>query len=150
MFRNKQFLIYAAALAALFLLLRWMDYRLLIVDHAFEICMGALAVIFTLLGIWIALKLARPEIETIVIEKQVFINQPQAIDTAAIDKLNLSKREVEVLNLMARGMSNQEISETLFVSLNTVKTHASKLFEKMEVKRRTQAVELAKRLGIVI
>ena len=149
MFRNKQFFIYAAALAALFLLLRWMDYRLLVIDHAFEVYMGVLAVVFTLLGIWIALKLARPKVEIVVVEKQVFINAPEAINTTAIDKLNLSKRELEVLTLMSRGMSNQEISEALFVSLNTVKTHTSRLFEKMEVKRRTQAVDLAKRLGII-
>jgi NarL family two-component system response regulator LiaR len=149
MFRNKQFLLYAAALAAIFLLLRWMDYRLLIVDHAFEVYMGLLALLFTLLGIWIALKLARPKIKTVVVEKQVFVTAPEVVNTAAIDKLNLSKRELEVLTLMSRGLSNQEISEVLFVSLNTVKTHTSRLFEKMEVKRRTQAVDLAKKLGII-
>ena len=195
MFRNKQFILYAVALAAIFLLLRWMDYRLLLIDHAFEIYMGVLAVIFTLLGIWIALKLARPK--TVVVEKQVFVSAPvetngerstqsfsrpvvpvantvekqnaahppkadieelaerntdqedAVINTRKVEALNLSKRELEVLELMSRGLSNQEISDQLFVSLNTVKTHTSKLFEKMEVRRRTQAVDLGRRLGMI-
>jgi NarL family two-component system response regulator LiaR len=66
-----------------------------------------------------------------------------------LTRLNLSRRELEVLELMAEGLSNQEISTRLFVSLNTIKTHSSNLFDKMEVKRRTQAVEMAKRLCII-
>jgi ATP/maltotriose-dependent transcriptional regulator MalT len=64
-------------------------------------------------------------------------------------KLGLSNREIEVLQLMAAGLSNQEIANQLYVSLNTVKTHSAKLFEKMDVKRRTQAIEKAKRLQII-
>lgn len=151
MFKNKQFLLYAAALAAICLLLKWMEYRFLIVDHAFDIYMGVIAVIFTLLGIWIALKLARPKVEQVIVEKTVFITEQQqtVANEAEREKLKLSRRELEVLQLMAEGLSNQEISERLFVSLNTVKTHTSKVFEKMEVKRRTQAVDLAKKLGVI-
>ena len=61
----------------------------------------------------------------------------------------ISKRELEVLTLMAKGLSNQEIATSLFVSLNTVKTHSAKLFEKLEVKRRTQAIETAKKLQLL-
>ena len=67
----------------------------------------------------------------------------------AIETLGLSKREIEVLQLMAEGNSNQEIAAHLFVSLATIKTHISNLFEKMEVKRRTQAIEKAKRLALI-
>jgi ATP/maltotriose-dependent transcriptional regulator MalT len=101
------------------------------------------------LGIWLALKLTKPK--TVVVEKPVYINNgPEfTINQTELDKLGLSKRELEVLQLMAEGLSNQEISERLFVSLNTIKTHSAKVFEKMEVKRRTQAVEMGKRLCII-
>ena len=109
--------------------------------------MGVLALFFTALGIWLALKITKSK--NVVIEKPTYINNA-AIDLEEIARLNLSKRELEVLQLMAAGLSNQEISDKLFVSLNTIKTHSSKLFEKMEVKRRTQAIEMAKRLGIIV
>ena len=86
------------------------------------------------------------------VEKHVYIGNTSdefAINQNELDRLNLSKRELEVLQLMADGLSNQEISDRLFVSLNTIKTHSAKLFEKMEVKRRTQAVEMAKRLCLI-
>ena len=98
-----------------------------------------------------ALKLTKPKIETLIVEKEVY--KAPSIDFVAnqveIAKLNLSTRELEVLTLMAQGLSNQEIAERLFVSLNTIKTHSSKIFEKMDVKRRTQAVEMGQRIGIL-
>lgn len=149
--KNKQTLLYGAALAVLLFLLKWLEFRLIIVDHAFEAYMTVIAVFFTALGIWLALKLTRPKIQTVVIEKPVYTdNAPVfSINQHELTRLNLSKRELEVLQLMAAGLSNQEISTRLFVSLNTVKTHSSRLFEKMEVKRRTQAIEMAKRLCII-
>ena len=72
------------------------------------------------------------------------------INEAERTKLGLSNREMEVLSLMAKGLSNQEIADQLYLSLNTIKTHSSKLFEKMEVKRRTQAIEKAKRLQLIV
>ena len=149
--KNKQVILYGVALAALLVLLKWLEFKLIIVDNAFELYVGAIAVFFTTLGIWLALKLTKPKVETIVVEKSVYkgtipdfkINQEE------VSKLNLSSRELDVLQLMAQGLSNQEIAERLFVSLNTIKTHSSKIFEKMEVKRRTQAVEMAQRLGII-
>ncbi|MGF7076121.1 response regulator transcription factor [Mucilaginibacter sp. 3215] len=147
--KNKHTILYAVALALLLFLLKWLELKLIIVDNAYEIYMGAIAVFFTVLGIWLALKLTKPK--TVVVEKQVYINNgPEfTINQPELDKLGLSKRELEVLQLMAEGLSNQEISERLFVSLNTIKTHSAKVFEKMEVKRRTQAVEMAKRLCII-
>ncbi|NVM63961.1 DNA-binding CsgD family transcriptional regulator [Mucilaginibacter sp. SG538B] len=147
--KNKHTILYAVALALLLFLLKWLELKLIIVDNAYEIYMGAIAVFFTVLGIWLALKLTKPK--TVVVEKQVYINNgPEfTINQTELDKLGLSKRELEVLQLMAEGLSNQEISERLFVSLNTIKTHSAKVFEKMEVKRRTQAVEMGKRLSII-
>lgn len=147
--KNKHTILYAVALALLLFLLKWLELKLIIVDNAYEIYMGALAVFFTVLGIWLALKLTKPK--TVVVEKQVYVNNgPEfIINQTEVEKLGLSKRELDVLQLMAEGLSNQEISERLFVSLNTIKTHSAKVFEKMEVKRRTQAVEMGKRLSII-
>src|SRR6202008_734819 len=106
---------------------------------------GAIALIFTALGIWLAKKLATPK--TIVIEKEVIVTKPAAgvvPDEKILSKWGISKREWEVLSLMSEGLSNQEIAERLFVSLNTIKTHSSNLFEKLDVERRTQDVEKEK------
>jgi two-component system, NarL family, response regulator LiaR len=111
---------------------------------------GAIAIIFTSLGIWLALKLTKPK--TIIIEKEVFVDKPVAgfvPGEKTLQQSGISKREWEVLAAMAEGLSNQEIADRLFVSLNTIKTHSSNLFEKMDVKRRTQAIEKGKRTGLL-
>lgn len=150
---NKGILIYGASLALLLFLLKWLELKFVIYDHAFEIYAAAIAVIFTGLGIWLALKLSKPKVkvETVVVEKEVFITSPGefVFNEKEMANLGLSKRELEVLQLMAEGLSNDEIASRLFVSLNTIKTHTSKLFEKLDVKRRTQAVEKAKRLSLI-
>lgn len=149
---NKHTILYGLSLAGLLFLLKWLELRLIIIDHAFEIYIGAIAIIFTLLGIWLALKLARPGIKTVVVEKEVLIHDPRAASVpndAQLARLGLSQRELEVLRLMAEGLSNQEIAGRLFLSPNTIKTHSSRLFEKLEVKRRTQAVDKAKKLSII-
>src|ERR1022692_2015941 len=149
--KNKVVLGYGIALAVLLFLLKWLELRFVIYDHALEIYIGAIALMFTLLGIWLALKLARPKVETVIIEKTVYPDNSQgfAINEAALAALGLSKRELEVLALMAEGLSNDEIARRLFVSLNTIKTHSSRLFEKLDVSRRTQAIEKAKRLRLI-
>lgn len=149
--KNKLTLLYGASLALLLVLLKWLELRFVVIDHAFEIYVGAIAVIFTALGIWLALKLTKPKVKTVVVEKEVYVNNPEGFtpNEREIEKLGLSKRELEVLQGMARGLSNQEIAAQLFLSLPTIKTHAAKLFEKLDVKRRTQAVEKARQLGII-
>src|SRR5690606_4161307 len=149
--RNKNIILYGSSLALLLLLLRWLELRFLVLNHALDIYIGAIALIFTGLGIWLALKLAKPKTQTIIVEKEVYIKPEEefVLNEAELEKLAISKRELEVLELMAKGMSNQEIAERLFVSLNTIKTHSGKIFEKLDVKRRTQAVEKAKRLSII-
>jgi ATP/maltotriose-dependent transcriptional regulator MalT len=138
-------------LALLLFLLKWLELRFIIYDHSFEIYIGLIAVIFTALGIWLALKLSKPKIETVVVEKEVYVNSNDDFvpDTSLISQLELTKRELEILSLLAQGHSNQEIAATIFVSLSTVKTHLQNLFEKLEVKRRTQAIEKAKRLHLI-
>lgn len=144
----KTVLLYGIALAVLLFLLRLMEIRFVLIDHAMELYVGAIALLFTGLGIWLALKLANPK--TIVVEKEVIIRTTEFIrDEQALERSGLSKRELEVLELMSEGLSNQEIAARLFVSLNTIKTHSSNVFEKLDVKRRTQAVEQGKRLGII-
>lgn len=149
--RNKENVLYGISLAVLLFLLKWLEFRFVIVDHALEIYIGVIALLFTGLGIWLALKLARPKVETVVIEKEVIVERSPVftLNEKALETLQLSKRELEVLQLMAEGLSNQEIADRLFLSLNTIKTHSLRLFSKMDVERRTQAIEKAKRLNII-
>jgi ATP/maltotriose-dependent transcriptional regulator MalT len=123
----------------------------MIYDHAFEIYIGIIAVIFTALGIWLALKLSKPKIKTIVVEKEIIVKQSSdfTINELELKKLNLSNREYEILQLVAKGLSNEEIAKQLFLSLSTIKTHNQNLFSKLEVKSRTQAIDKAKRLQII-
>jgi NarL family two-component system response regulator LiaR len=147
--KNKQNILYGVSLAGLLLLLKWLEWRFVIIDHAFEIYVSAIAILFTGLGIWLARKLITPKVKTVVVEKQVFTGPVFVLNEAGLNNLRLSNRELEVLQLMADGLSNQQIAERLFVSLNTIKTHTSNLFLKLEVERRTQAIEKAKRLSLI-
>lgn len=148
--KYRELLIYAIALALMLFLLKSLEVRFLVFSHSFELYIGAIAILFTSLGIWLALKLTKPKKEMVFIEKEVYVANPAfVLNEAELNKMGISKRELEVLQLMARGLSNQEIASNLFVSMNTVKTHTSNLFEKLDVKRRTQAVERAKRLNII-
>ena len=147
--KYQQFILYSICLAVLILLIKWLEVRFLIIQPRLEVYAGAIAFIFTVLGIWLALKLNRPKVEMRVVEKEVYLGLDFVFNEAAFLQLGLSRRELDVLQLMADGLSNQEIADRLFVSLNTIKTHVSRLFEKLEVKRRTQAIEVAKKKGII-
>jgi len=149
--KNRAIILYSISLAFLLFILKWLELRFIIFDHSFEIYIGFIAIIFTGLGIWLALKLSKPKIRTVVVEKEVIVtrNENFVLNTSMIDELDLSKRELEILGLLAEGLSNQEIAARLFVSLSTVKTHLQNLFQKLDVKRRTQAIEKAKRLGLI-
>jgi len=153
--KHKTTIVYSISLAFLLFLLKWLELRFLIFDHSFEIYTGSIAVIFTALGIWLALKLTKPKpqdrVQTVVVEKEVYVtrNENFVLNTSLISQLELSKRELEILNLMAKGYSNDEIAAKIFVSVSTVKTHNQNLFEKLDVKRRIQAVEKARRLNLI-
>lgn len=148
---HKATIFYSICLALLLFLLKWLELRFIIFDYSLEIYIGAIAFIFTALGIWLALKLSKPKIETVVVKKEVYIsrNENFVLNKSLVTKLELSNRELEILGLMAEGNSNQEIANRLFVSLSTVKTHNQNLFEKLDVKRRTQAVEKAKKVNLI-
>jgi DNA-binding CsgD family transcriptional regulator len=153
--KNKQVFIYAASLVVLLLFLQVLQYKLVLLKHSYEFYILCIALVFTGLGIWLALKLMKPKtrIETVIIEKPVLMNELTEADLLQIEQqkqhLGLSNRELEVLQLMAQGLSNQEIAERLFLSLPTIKTHSSNLFFKLDVKRRTQAIEKARQLGLI-
>ena len=149
--KHKTILLYGISLALLLFLLRWLELRFIIFDHAVEIYIGAIAVIFTALGIWLALKLTKPKIERVVVEKEIYIEKGRefVFNEAEFTRLGISKRELEVLQLMAEGLSNAEIAGRLYVSLNTIKTHASNIFFKLDADRRTHAIEKAKSLCLI-
>ena len=144
-----QNILYGLSLALLLFLMKWLEWHFIIINHAFEIYAGGIALIFTGLGIWLAIKLTTPKVKTVIVEKQVYSNGEFILNQAELNRLRLSTRELEVLQLIADGLSNQQIAEKLFVSLNTIKTHTQNLFLKMEVERRTQDIEKAKRLGLI-
>ncbi|MBK8698111.1 MAG: response regulator transcription factor [Saprospiraceae bacterium] len=141
--------LYGISLAALLLLMRWLEFRFMIHDHSTELYIGLIALMFTGLGIWLAVKLATPKVKEVVVERITYV-ETREIDVSQIEKTGLTKRELEILNLMAGGKSNQEIAETIFISLSTVKTHVASIFAKLDVKRRTQAIEKAKSLQIIL
>lgn len=148
--RNKQIIIYGISLALLLFLLKWLELRFIIADHSMEIYIGCIALLFTGLGIWLAIKLMKPKTETLIVEKEVIVSRGNfTFNEKAFERSGLSKRELEVLQLMSDGYSNAEIADRLFVSLNTIKTHSSNIFLKLDAKRRTQAVEIAKKLSLI-
>lgn len=149
--KHKTTILYGLCLALLLFVLRWLELRYLVFNLKLELLVAAIATVFMGLGIWLTLKLVKPKKETIVFEKEVYITTEKefVLNGMLLEMLNISPRELEVLQLMAEGLSNAEIAERLFVSVNTVKTHTSKLFEKLEVKRRTQAVEFGKRYNLI-
>lgn len=122
------------------------EYQFLIRTHIFEIYGGLIALLFTGLGIWAGFKLTQKKAKatTFVSEKTT-----TEYDESKFKAFNISKREYEVLELMTEGLSNQEIADRLFVSLNTIKTHSARLFEKLEVNSRVKAINKAKELGII-
>jgi NarL family two-component system response regulator LiaR len=132
---------YGLAMAALLGILKYIEYQYFIRDIPLEFYIGFIAITFTALGIWAGLRLTRPKI----VDNSI----PFSINKANLEKLGISKREYEVLELISQGLSNQEIAEKLFVSTSTVKTHASNIFSKLDASRRTQAVQRAKELRLI-
>lgn len=147
--KHKTLIYYAVAMAIVTFILQWLELRLIVFRNSFQIYAGLIAVIFTALGVWLAVKLTRVKTETIIVEKEIPAQKEFVFNQVECDKRNISKRELEVLQLMATGLSNAEIAEKLFVSANTIKTHAANIFEKLEAKRRIQAVEHGKQLGLI-
>ena len=148
---KRTIIIYGLVGGVLVAALKLVEYRFLVVEHSLEIYGGIVALIFAALGIWLGLKLTRPKERLIIKEVPVPVRVPEpfSVDQGALDRLGITPREYEILGLIAEGLSNREIAERLFVSENTVKTHSSRLFDKLNAKRRTQAVQLAKEAGLI-
>ena len=144
---KKTILLYGILGGLLIVALRLVEYRFLVLEHSLEIYGGIIALIFAALGIWLGLKLTRTR-ETVVV-REVPVAGPFTRNEERLEELGITPRELEILEAMAAGMSNREIGERLFVSENTVKTHAARLFDKLSAQRRTQAVQRAKEAGII-
>ncbi|HVN19666.1 MAG TPA: response regulator transcription factor [Dongiaceae bacterium] len=141
----REILLYGTCCGVLITLLRLTEYRFLVVEHSLEIYGGLVAAIFSALGIWLGLTLTRRKDEA---AKPVSVG-PFAADAQRVSELGITPRELEILGLIADGLSNREIAARLFVSENTVKTHSSRIFDKLGARRRTQAVQLGKQARLI-
>jgi DNA-binding CsgD family transcriptional regulator len=173
---KRTILLYGALGGLLIVGLKLAEYRFLVVEHSLEIYGGIVALAFSALGIWLGLKMTgrREKIVTkevsvpvpfevrveVPVEVRVEVPverrapaplapPPFEVDRARLDAFGITPRELEILVLIAEGLSNREIAARLFVSENTVKTHSSRLFEKLDARRRTQAVQIAKAAGLL-
>jgi DNA-binding CsgD family transcriptional regulator len=146
---KRHVLIYGLLGGTLIAVLKWTEYRFLVVEHSIEIYGGLIAATFAVLGIWLGLKLTGRRERIVVKEVPVPAGEPFLVDEKKRENLGITPRELEILELIAQGMSNREIAEKLFVSENTVKTHSSRVFDKLGAKRRTQAVQLGKEFGLL-
>ena len=146
---KKHILIYGVCGGLLIVLLKLIEYRFLVVERSLEIYGGLVALLFASFGIWLGLKLTKPKETVLIKEVPVPARESFLMDGAKLKELGITAREFEILQLIAGGMSNREIAEKLFVSENTVKTHSSRLFDKLSAKRRTQAVQIAKELRLI-
>jgi ATP/maltotriose-dependent transcriptional regulator MalT len=146
---KRHVLIYGLVGGALISALQWMQYRFLVVERSAEIYAALVAALFAALGIWLGQRLTGKRERVVVQEVRVEVATPPAADPKRREELGLTPREFEILELIAQGMSNREIAEKLFVSENTVKTHSSRVLDKLGAKRRTQAVQMGKQLGLL-
>lgn len=152
---KKTVLLYGIVGGVLIVALRLIEYRFLVIEHSLEIYGGLVALLFSGLGIWLGLKLTRTRVITREVRVPVEVPLPVPVGTpfqrneAKVAQLGITRRELEILEAMASGLSNREIAERLFVSENTVKTHANRLFTKLSARRRTQAVQHAKEAGLI-
>ena len=146
---KRHVLIYGLIGGILIAALKWTEYRFLVIEHSIEIYGGLIAAIFAVLGIWLGLKLTGSRQTIVVKEIPVPAGGPFVLDERKREDLHITRRELEILGLIAQGLSNREIAEKLFVSENTVKTHSSRVFDKLGARRRTQAVQLGKEFGLL-
>ena len=148
---RRHILLYGLVGGVLIAGLRLIEYRWLLVQHSIEIYGGIVAAVFAGVGLWLGRKLTRPKERVVVREVEVMVPAPAAFvrDEARLESLGITPRELEILELSAAGLSNREIAERAGVSENTVKTHLSRVFDKLGARRRTQAVQLGKELRLI-
>lgn len=146
---KRHILLFGLISGILIAALKWTEYRFLVIEHSIEIYGGLVAATFAALGIWLGLKLTgRPE-RVVIKEVPVPAADPFVPNDSKRESLGITPRELEILELIAQGLSNREIAQKLFVSENTVKTHSSRVFDKLGAKRRTQAVQLGKEFRLI-
>lgn len=135
---KKTILIYAVVLGAAVFLLEWLGYQKVIRSMKTEAYIAVLAIGFMVMGVWVGVRLTRSQ------SRKSFEK-----NTAAIEALGITNREYRVLELLSQGHSNKQLARKLKVSPNTIKTHLAKLYAKLDVQRRTQAVQVAKKIGLI-
>ena len=159
---KRHVLIFGLVGGLLIATLQYTEYRFVIIEHSVELYGALVAILFAAFGIWLGLRITRRR-ETIretVVVKEVHVpaeapapiasnKAPFAPNAARQQTLGITARELEILTLVARGLSNREIATQLFVSENTVKTHCARAFDKLGAARRTQAVQCGKELGLL-
>jgi NarL family two-component system response regulator LiaR len=146
---KRHVLIYGLIGGILIAVLKWTEYRFLVIEHSIEIYGALTAATFAVLGIWLGLKLTGTKERVVVKEVLVPAGEPFVPDARKRTDLGITPRELEILELIAQGLSNREIAAKLYVSENTVKTHSSRVFDKLGAKRRTQAVQIGKTAGLI-
>jgi DNA-binding CsgD family transcriptional regulator len=158
---KKTVLLYGLLGGVLIAVLKLIEYRWLILQYSLEIYGGIIAALFSALGIWLGLKLTRTKETVVTREVQVPVEVPVPVhvpvpiagsfqrNEGRVQQLGITPRELDILEAIAAGLSNREIAERLFVSENTVKTHAGRLFDKLSARRRTQVVQRAKEEGLI-
>ena len=158
---RKIVLVYGLLAGAFIALLQTIQYRFLVVDHAVELYGALVALLFAALGIWLGLRLTARRVVVREVRVPVPVEVPTPVptlaspaepfvpDAARLERLGITRREHEILGLIAAGLSNREIAERLSVSEHTVKTHAGRLLDKLGARRRTEAVRLAREAGII-
>ena len=147
---GRTIFIYGISAGLLIAALRVVEYRFLVLENAVAIYGALIAAVFAAVGIRLGLGLTKTQ--QVVVTREVPVpgpGEPFVRDHSRIAQLGITPRELEILEHIASGKSTREIAGTLFVSENTVKTHASRLFDKLAVKRRTQAVAEGKRLRLI-
>ena len=145
----RDILLYGVCGGVLIAVLKLTEYRFLVVEHSVEIYGALVAVLFAGLGIWLGQTLNRKKTAVIIKEVPAPVTSPFVADETRVSQLGITQRELEILGLIATGLSNREIAGQLFVSDNTVKTHSTRLFDKLGAKRRTQAVQIGKTARLI-
>ena len=146
---RKHALLYGLLAGLLIVALKLIEYRWLLVAHSIEIYAALVAAVFAAVGTWLGRRITRPK-ETVVV-REVLVPAPAEFvrDEARLESLGITPRELEILGLIAQGLSNREIAERVFVSENTVKTHSSRVFDKLGARRRTEAVKIGKQMKLI-
>lgn len=144
----KRAIVYGGLGGLLVAVLKLIEYKHFVQAYPTELYGGLVALIFAGVGIYLGMKWARParvEVREVIVRRE----GPFTPNGKALEDLAITPREHEILGLIAAGLSNREIAERLFVSENTVKTHSSRLFQKLGASRRTQAAQRGRELGLI-